>query len=96
MKKLAFLFTAVAALSFASCGNKAAQAEQAEEVVNEACTCAPCEGDSCECTACKCDSCKCETPCGEGECAGCCEKACDKACEKEACEGECQEAPKAE
>ena len=37
MKKLAFLFTAIVAVSFASCGNKAAQqAEEAEAVEVEA------------------------------------------------------------
>lgn len=52
MKKLAFLFAAVVAVSFASCGNKAAQTEACadsyavdtccvEEVVDSCC------GDSC-------------------------------------------------
>lgn len=34
MKKLVFMFVAVAAISFASCGNKAAQAPVEEEAVD--------------------------------------------------------------
>jgi len=58
MKKLAFLFTVVAAVSFASCGNKAAQSECCEndtvcveEVVETTC----CEDSACCDSAC-CDS----------------------------------------
>ena len=53
MKKLAFVFATVVAVSFASCGNKAAQAEATEEEcaeevveeVNEAC-------EACDSTCC--------------------------------------------
>ena len=53
MKKLAFVFATVVAVSFASCGNKAAQAEATEEecaeeaveVVEEAC-------EGCDSTCC--------------------------------------------
>lgn len=59
MKKLAFLFAAVVAVSFASCGNKAAQTEACadssavdsccvEEVVDSCCgeASACCQGDT--------------------------------------------------
>lgn len=36
MKKLVFMFVAVAAISFASCGNKAAEAPVEEETVDTA------------------------------------------------------------
>ena len=60
MKKLAFLFTAIVAVSFASCGNKAAQQveEQVDTIVAE-CIC-----DS-TCT----DSTACDSTCAAVECA---------------------------
>ena len=59
MKKLAFLFAAVVAVSFASCGQKAEKAEVTEtpecEVVEEACACDSCGNDSiCADSACAC------------------------------------------
>ena len=57
MKKLAFLFAAVVAVSFASCGQKTEKAECADsvcEVVEEA-ACV----DTCACDTCVCDSCAC-------------------------------------
>ena len=86
MKKLAFVFAAVIAVSFASCGNKAQQAE-AEETT---CACgaeASCEG--------KCEKCA----CGGEHCDGACK---GEACDSTACEGQCPgecteaEAPAAE
>ena len=57
MKKLAFLFATVVAVSFASCGQKAEKAEVTEtpecEVVEEACA------DTCACDTCACDTCAC-------------------------------------
>lgn len=83
MKKLAFVFAAVLAVSFASCGNKAKQAENAEA----ACACgteASCGG---ECKECTCDE-KCDAA-GEGE--ACKDStACEGACkDSTACEGQC-------
>ena len=43
MKKLAFVFAAVVAVSFASCGNKAQQAETVEEATENCCE----KNDSC-------------------------------------------------
>ncbi|MBQ7180301.1 MAG: hypothetical protein IJR87_03305 [Bacteroidaceae bacterium] len=85
MKKLAFVFAAVIAVSFASCGNKAQQAETEET----ACVCgaeAPCKGECEECT------------CGEGCDAACKGEACDTtACEGQCPEGCAEaEAPAAE
>ncbi len=83
MKKLAFVFAAVVAVSFASCGNKAQQAETQEA----ACACgteAPCKGECEECT------------CGEKCDAACKGEACDStACEGQ-CPNECADAPAAE
>lgn len=64
MKKLAFLFATVLAVSFASCGNKAAQNEAcdsneevcAEEVASESCTCGndcPCDSTCTDSACCK-------------------------------------------
>ena len=57
MKKLAFLFAAVVAVSFASCGQKTEKAcEEVDtvcEVVEEACA------DTCACDTCVCDTCAC-------------------------------------
>ena len=56
MKKLAFLFAAVVAVSFASCGQKTEKAEvedtTAVEVVEETV-------DTCACDTCVCDTCAC-------------------------------------
>ena len=55
MKKLAFLFTAIVAVSFASCGNKAQQAEETatDSVAVEAEAQAECVCDSaCAATEC--------------------------------------------
>ena len=58
MKKLAFLFATVVAVSFASCGPKAEQAT--EEVVEEATVTEEVEClDTCACDTCVCDTCKC-------------------------------------
>ncbi len=47
MKKLAFLFVAVAAMSFASCGNGTQASEEAtdtiDETVEEVCDTMPCD-----------------------------------------------------
>ena len=57
MKKLAFLFAAVVAVSFASCGQKTAQGEctdsVCEVVEEEVCV------DTCACDTCVCDTCAC-------------------------------------
>ena len=51
MKKLVFMFVAVAAISFASCGNKTEQAAQVDSdtvaVVDAAAIDSCCAGDSC-------------------------------------------------
>lgn len=53
MKKFAFLFVAVSAISFASCGNKTQEATEATDSVD---TCV-CDTDTCACdSACVCDS----------------------------------------
>lgn len=51
MKKLAFLFTAIVAVSFASCGNKAAQQaeEQCDTAVVAECVCDSACTDSTAC-----------------------------------------------
>lgn len=85
MKKLAFVFAAVIAVSFASCGNKAKQAENAEA----ACVCgteASCGG---ECEECTCDE-KCDAACEGEACKD--STACEGQCPKE----ECADAPAAE
>ena len=70
MKKLAFLFAAVVAVSFASCGQKAEQAsnEEVEEPVVEENVC-PSDTCACKCdttATCVCDSCTCaEATCEE-------------------------------
>lgn len=66
MKKLAFLFTAIVAVSFASCGNKAQQAEETatDSVAVEAEAQAECVCDS-ACT----DSTACDSACAATECA---------------------------
>ena len=82
MKKLFAMVMAVAAISFASCGNKTEKAE--------------CE-DTTAC-ACKCDTCKCDPcQCGEQKCCGeCPEKAeCPEAAAAEAPEAVEAEADKA-
>ena len=58
MKKLAFLFAAVVAVSFASCGQKTEQGscgDSCDVAVEEA----VCVEDSC--AACPCDTCACDT-----------------------------------
>ncbi|MBR6141338.1 MAG: hypothetical protein IKQ37_06210 [Bacteroidaceae bacterium] len=58
MKKLAFLFAAVVAVSFASCGQKAEQAAcDSDSVCVEEAVCV--EADTCACDTCVCDSCAC-------------------------------------
>ena len=68
MKKLAFLFAAVVAVSFASCGQKAEQSSAEEETNVEAVEEGVCEescpGDTCTCkcdttATCACDTCAC-------------------------------------
>ena len=55
MKKLAFLFAAVVAVSFASCGQKTEKAEccDSDTVVVEETV------DTCACDTCACDTCAC-------------------------------------
>ena len=57
MKKLAFLFAAVVAVSFASCGQKTEQGTccDSDTVVVEEAACA----DTCACDTCVCDTCAC-------------------------------------
>ena len=67
MKKLAFLFAAVTAVTFAACGNKAAEQTQdaeAQEPETEVC----CQKDSCEKACCQ-DSCQDESPAEEAPAA---------------------------
>ncbi|MCF0197305.1 MAG: hypothetical protein HUK03_08800 [Bacteroidaceae bacterium] len=47
MKKLAFVFAAVVAVSFASCGNKAQQTEEATDSVAVETIDSCCENDTC-------------------------------------------------
>ena len=82
MKKLAFLFAAAVAVSFASCSQKAEQSNTEEQQGEAPVVEQPCEKQ--EEAACKCDTCTCE-PC---ECA--------KACEEQACTGECEGAEEVE
>ncbi|MBQ3957432.1 MAG: hypothetical protein II681_01100 [Bacteroidaceae bacterium] len=60
MKKLAFVFAAVVAVSFASCGNKTAQAEETDTVAIEE--------TECVCDSACTDSTACDSTCA-GECA---------------------------
>ena len=71
MKKLFAMVMAVAAISFASCGNKTEKAECEDTTACE-----------CKCDTCKCDPCQ----CGEQKCCGeCPEKAeCTEAAAAEA------------
>ncbi len=57
MKKLAFLFAAVVAVSFASCGQKTEQGSccDSDSVAVEEAVCV----DTCACDICACDSCAC-------------------------------------
>lgn len=58
MKKLAFAFAAIVAVSFASCGNKAEQAEEVDSTAvccEEVCCDSACCDSACCATAC-CDS----------------------------------------
>ena len=64
MKKLAFLFAAVVAVSFASCGQKTEQSSCGDscEVAVEEAVCV----DTCACDTCACDTCTCaEAPAAE-------------------------------
>ena len=66
MKKLAFLFAAVVAVSFASCGQKAEQASNEEAVVEETVVEEEVCADTCACDTCVCDTCTCaEAPVAE-------------------------------
>lgn len=60
MKKLAFAFAAIVAVSFASCGNKAQQAEEAQDscCADSACCEVACDSACCgdSCAAACCDS----------------------------------------
>ena len=62
MKKLVFMFVAVAAISFASCGNKTEQAAPVDSdtvaVVDSAAIDSCCAGDSCCADSCQADSVK--------------------------------------
>lgn len=65
MKKLAFLFAAVVAVSFASCGQKTEQGSccDSDSVAVEE---AVCVEDTCACDTCACDTCTCaEAPAAE-------------------------------
>ena len=65
MKKLAFLFAAVVAVSFASCGQKTEQSSCSEDSICEAVEEEVC-GDTCACDTCVCDTCTCaEAPVAE-------------------------------
>ena len=75
MKKLAFVFAAIVAVSFASCGNKAQQTETQEK----ACVCgetAKCGGECEECTCCPNE---CESACDTTACEGQCPEECTEA-----------------
>ena len=63
MKKLAFLFAAVVAVSFASCGQKTEQGSccDSDSVCVEEAVCA----DTCACDTCACDTCTCACPAAE-------------------------------
>ena len=64
MKKLAFLFAAVVAVSFASCGQKTEQGSccDSDSVAVEEAVCV----DTCACDTCACDTCTCaEAPAAE-------------------------------
>ena len=64
MKKLAFLFAAVVAVSFASCGQKTEQGTccDSDSVCVEEAVCP----DTCACDTCACDTCACaEAPVAE-------------------------------
>lgn len=70
MKKLAFLFAAVVAVSFASCGptseQNASEGQEAEQPTELTESEKPCDEKACaKCDTCKCDTCKCEQPCEE-------------------------------
>lgn len=61
MKKLVFMFVAVAAISFASCGNKTEQAAPVDSdsvAVVDSAAVDSCSGDSAACDSAKCDSVK--------------------------------------
>ncbi len=61
MKKLVFMFVAVAAISFASCGNKTEQAAPVDSdsvAVVDSAAVDSCCGDSAACDSAKCDSVK--------------------------------------
>jgi len=63
MKKLAFLFAAVVAVSFASCGQKTEQGSccDSDSVCVEEAVCV----DTCACDTCACDTCTCACPAAE-------------------------------
>ncbi|MBQ8865636.1 MAG: hypothetical protein IJ020_05830 [Bacteroidaceae bacterium] len=68
MKKLAFLFAAVVAVSFASCGQKTEQGSccDSDSVCVEEVACADsCCADSCAADSCCADSCCAEAPAAE-------------------------------
>lgn len=68
MKKLAFLFAAVVAVSFASCGQKTEQGSccDSDSVCVEEVACADsCCADSCAADSCAADSCCAEAPAAE-------------------------------
>lgn len=60
MKKLVFLFVAVVAVSFASCGGNANNAEVVDSVAVDSVCCgdSACSGDSCHADSACCDSVK--------------------------------------
>lgn len=69
MKKLAFLFAAVVAVSFASCGQKTEQGSCCDSdsvcVEEVACCADSCCADSCAADSCVADSCCAEAPAAE-------------------------------
>ena len=66
MKKLAFLFAAVVAVSFASCGQKTEQGNCCDSDSVAVCEEPACCVDTCACDTCACDTCQCaEAPAAE-------------------------------
>ncbi len=69
MKKLAFLFAAVVAVSFASCGQKTEQGSCCDSdsvcVEEAACAVETCDSSACPCDTCACDTCTCACPAAE-------------------------------
>ena len=70
MKKLAFVFAAAVAVSFASCSSKAEQNNTEETTEPTTVVEQPCENQeeaACKCDPCECDPCECEKTCEGAE-----------------------------